>query len=247
MKFLLLGVDPETSERVSLAVRFRWPDANLLVGDLDDALHLTEAETPDLVLIQPGPVIRPTVEIIRGIRAASDVPLIVLEAGEIPRMMDEVAVLEAGADDYVRYSSALLDLVARIVALMRRTWGRDGGSNAEVLSSGPVLLNPHTYEVFIGKTQVNLTLTEFKVLHLLMRNQGRVVTHRFLEQVLWGDHEDSSARVKKYVQRLRQKLGSDGEGYRWIVSVHGVGYRFVGAPEGAPERSDRYMPAAVNF
>jgi len=80
---------------------------------------------------------------------------------------------------------------------------------------------------------VVLTSTEFRLLHLLVKNRGTVVAHQTLERALWGGYMDSSKLVKKYVQRLRRKLGDHAREPVWIASVHGVGYRFIGPALGS--------------
>ena len=90
--------------------------------------------------------------------------------------------------------------------------------------------------MFVSGRRVNLTGTEFNLLHLLIRNKGTVVRHRMVERSLWGDHVDSSALVKKYVHRLRRKLEEASDsGHEFIRSVYGIGYLFV-APQDDRER-----------
>ena len=96
------------------------------------------------------------------------------------------------------------------------------------LSSGRLSINPSTYEVFLADQRVNMTSTEFSLLHLLVRNRGTVVAHQTMERTLWPGPGDNSRLVKKYVQRLRRKLGDDPKEPSWIASIHGVGYRFIG-------------------
>ena len=82
-----------------------------------------------------------------------------------------------------------------------------------------------------------LTSSEFRVLHLLAQNWGSVMSHQNMERTLWGEGVNSSGMLKKYVQRIRQKLGESGEYSTWIASVHGVGYRFTG-PKAELQRMD---------
>jgi DNA-binding response OmpR family regulator len=91
------------------------------------------------------------------------------------------------------------------------------------------LVNPATYEVFLEERRVVLTSTEFRLLHLLLKNQGVVVSHQALERELGGGHWVESVSLgKKYIQRLRRKLRDDAQEPRWIVTVRSVGYRFIG-------------------
>ena len=228
MKVMCFGTDPAAIEQMQLAIRFRWPDASFLVAPAhDDALASVESEGADLVVVltQNSRVSVPG--FCSELRGFSDVPLIVIGdvAGE--NTLDEVKALEAGADDYIHPTAGLAEMVARVVALLRRAQAQ-GSPSGGVLQSGDLLLNPATYEVFVGGRRVNLTGTEFNLLHLLIRNKGTVVRHRMVERSLWGDHVDSSALVKKYVHRLRRKLEeASGGTHEFIRSVYGIGYLFV--------------------
>ena len=231
MKIVCLCAEPVTVEHVQLAVQLRWPDAQVLVADdIETGLGLLESEAPDIVFLQYGEhqgSLSSLPGAIREIRRFSEVPLIALERPGYAGNMEEVRALEAGADDYLREGAGIIDLVARIVALMRRVWRQQTSSDGQVLTCGPLLLNPATYEVFLENKRLMLTSTEFRLLHLLVRNKGAVVTHRMIELSVWGDQVDRSAICKKYIQRLRRKLGDTSEGGPWIATVHGVGYRVV--------------------
>ena len=114
---------------------------------------------------------------------------------------------------------------------MRRT---EVNGEGKLLSSGSLTLDPTTYEVFLDGARLTLTSTEFRLLHLFLNNRGTVVSHDFLAKSLWGDRVDSSALVKKYIQRLRRKLSDEPQNPEWIANVHGVGYRFLGPRAPAP-------------
>ena len=244
MKGLFIGFETAMAEQVQLAVRFRWPDATVSVANNPDVgLELVEREAPDVVILQSNTKGKPSSQVIRDLRSFSDVPLIVLGSSDGGDEMDDVKALDAGADDFIRDGDGLLALAARLVALMRRVWRLSISSDDRPISNGSLLLDPATYEVFIGTNRISLTSTEFRLLHLLLKRTGTVAGHRLLEMSLWGDRVDSSALVKKYVHRLRQKLAHQApDGHRWIVSVHGVGYRFVGAPNAGV--GERLEPAA---
>ena len=234
MKVLCIGTDPEAAEKVNLGARLRWPDAKVqVVLEPRSGLEAVRDQWPDVVMFQSDLGGTPVEKFIRGLRAFSDVPLIVLEPPSPAGDLDEVNALESGADDYIRRSAGIIDIVARMVAVVRRArrsgiFGEDG-----VLSSGALILDPATYEVFLDRRRVDLTSTEFRLLHLFLENRGNVVTHQTLARSLWGDRVDTSALVKKYVQRLRRKLGDTAHNSEWIVNVHGVGYKF----------SERRVPA----
>jgi two-component system response regulator VanR len=102
-------------------------------------------------------------------------------------------------------------------------------------------MDPNNYEVYLGGTCLALTPTEFRLLHLLAKNRPRFLTHDTLDQALWENRRGPGINglAKKYVQRLRIKLGDDARHPRWIASVYDVGYRFVGPTEGQQLFSDQ--------
>ncbi len=242
MKLVFIGSDPRTIEIATLSVRLRWPDVALLVAaTANDGMELVEQEAPDLVLIHPDFSDMSLSEALQGLRRISNAPLLVL--GFRGDEMEVVTALELGADDYVRLPCDLTEILGRIWALLRRVGIRTSHENGSPLVSGQLFINPATYEVFMNKSHVALTTTEFQMLHLLVKNRGTVVTHQAMERALWGDHVDSSGLVKKYVQRLRRKLGDDAREPCWIASVHGVGYRFIGP---SPDKQDHAVAAAFS-
>ena len=149
--------------------------------------------------------------------------------------MEAVTSLELGADDYIRFPCGMLEIMARMWACLRRAGS--GVSRSEIgrtIYSGQLLINPSTYEVFLGDRQVSLTVTEFRMLHLLARNRGTVVSHQHMEENLWGEGGYNLQVSKKYVQLLRQKLGDNAADPQWIASIRGVGYRFIGPKPHSP-------------
>lgn len=245
MKILLIGTDPVTSEMALLSLRLRWPEAQALVATwATEGVDLVERELPDFVLLQPNMPDKSLFETIEDIRRFSEVPLIVL--GRENEEAEAIRALELGADDYMRSPYGYVEMVARVVALMRRIQGGESLRNPESpIFSGSLIINPATYEVSLDGQRLTVTNTEFKLLFLLVKNRGMVVHHRFLERALWGDRVDSAPLVKKYVQRLRKKLSDDAKNPHWIASVHGTGYRFVGPGERHLEEEEEGTPAKV--
>ncbi len=229
MKAVYIGVDVRTSEIATLAVHLRWPDVTLQIAtSAGEGMELIERELPDVVLLHPDFTDMTLGKAIQEIRRFSNVPMLVL--GREGDEMEVVTSLESGADDYVRLPCDLTEIMVRIWALLRRMGIRPSHESEGPIVSGRLFINPATYEVFLADQRVTLTSTEFRLLHLLVKNRGTVVAHQTLERALWGEHVDSSRLVKKFVQRLRRKLADDAREPSWIASVHGVGYRFIGPP-----------------
>ena len=232
MKAGFIGADSRTAELVTLAVHLRWPNVEPTVATTAaEGLEMVERESPDVVILRPDFTDKTLSATIQELRRFTNVPLLVL--GHQGDEMEVVTSLEVGADDYVRLPCDLTEIMVRVWALLRRVGLRPEPETDGPISSGRLLINPATYEVFMGDRRLILTSTEFRLLHLLVKNRGTVVAHQTLERALWGGHMDSSRLVKKYVQRLRRKLGDHAREPLWIASVHGVGYRFIGPPLGA--------------
>ncbi len=229
MKAAFVGAEVRTAEMVTLAVHLRWPDVDLRVATTAaEGLEMVERESPDVVVMHPDFTDMTLTGTIEELRRFTNVPLLVL--GHQGDEMEVVTSLEVGADDYVRLPCDLTEIMVRIWAMLRRVGLRTEPETDGPISSGRLVITPSTYEVFMDDRRVVLTSTEFRLLHLLVKNRGTVVAHQTLERALWGGYMDSSRLVKKYVQRLRRKLDDPAREPVWIASVHGVGYRFIGPP-----------------
>ncbi|HZX49716.1 MAG TPA: response regulator transcription factor [Candidatus Paceibacterota bacterium] len=230
MKAVFIGGDGRTCEIATLAMRLRWPDVSpVTMPTAVEGLETVERESPDVVLLHPDFDDLTLAKAIQELRGFTNVPLLVL--GRKGDEMELVTSLELGADDYIRLPCDLTEIMIRIWALLRRA----GGESEGPLRSGHLFVNPATYKVFLGECRVFLTPAEFLLLHLLMKNRGIVMPLQTLERALRHEYVDvNSGLVKKYVQRLRRKLGDNAWEPLWIDNVYGVGYRFVGPPPEKP-------------
>jgi DNA-binding response OmpR family regulator len=163
-------------------------------------------------------------ELCREIRSESDIPIVMLTArGDIP---DRVLGLEYGADDYVPKPFEPRELVARVETLMRRA--RE--APARSLTAAGLTLEPETRRVFREGDEVELTTMEFELLKVLMQSRGRVLSRDTLLERLHGFDPGSFDRsVDMAISRLRSKLDDDSRSPRFIKTIRGVGYQFVGA------------------
>jgi two-component system, OmpR family, alkaline phosphatase synthesis response regulator PhoP len=199
------------------------------VASGEDALAAVESKTPDLILLD---IMLPGLDGLRVCRKLKDnpqfasIPIIMLTAkGEEP---DIVAGLNMGADDYVTKPFSPKVLLARVQAVLRRAEAEHSVSEeeheSEIVEIRDIMIHPGRHEVFAGGERVDLTATEFKLLHLLAQRPGWVFTR---QQILDGVHGDNYAITDRAVDvqivGLRKKLGSVGS---YIETVRGVGYRF---------------------
>ena len=188
----------------------------------EEALDRLRHETPDVVLIDlkmPGIGGLMTC---REIRKHSDMPILVLSGRKLEQ--EKVEALESGADDYVTKPFGIEELVARIRALKRRS---EAGLHARILNLGSVEIHLESHEVRRGDLVEHLTAKEFKLLHYLIQNVGKVISHRRLLQAVWGpDYGDEVEYLRVFINQLRKKIELDPSHPQYILTEPSTGYRF---------------------
>ena len=187
-------------------------------------LEMVESDHFDLVLLDimlPG---EDGVSILKKLRAnpkTRNLPVILLTAKESE--YDKVIGLDSGADDYVAKPFGIMELISRIKAVLRRCGHEGTVSDDCVYNIGCITLNTKKHSVEVDGNSVELTLKEFEVLRLLMKNQGTVITRDILLEQIWGyDFDGETRTVDVHIRTLRQKLGHGGN---IIKTIRGVGYR----------------------
>jgi two-component system KDP operon response regulator KdpE len=232
MKILVVDDAPDVIESVRLGFTLQWREVEVLgAGGGERGLDLVEHEKPDLVLLDVGLPDLDGYEVLRQIRAFSDVPVVMLTARD--DTLDLVKGLELGADDYVTKPFNHLELLARVKAVLRRLDMPAPASRAPSFRSGDLEMDFARQEVRLAGSRVDLTPTEYKLLYHLVRNAGYVLTHGTLLAKVWGrEYVDEVDYLRVYVRRLRDKLGDDPDRPRFIRTERGLGYRFL-APAAA--------------
>jgi len=197
-----------------------------VVGDGSAALASFRGDHPDLLVLDLGLPSVDGLDIAREVRRASTTPIIMLTArGE---ESDRIVGLELGADDYLVKPFSPKELVARVRAVLRRTGGVVAG--AEILRAGDVEVDLPKMRARVGGRGVDLTPTEFQLLATFAREPGRVFTRGQLQDALHGIAIDSYDRaIDAHVKNLRRKIEPQPGRPRYILTVHGVGYRFTDA------------------
>jgi len=197
-----------------------------IASDGHEGLRLALTEKPDLVILD---LMLPKLdgwEVCRTLRAKSKVPILILTArGE---EHDKVLGLELGADDYVVKPFSMRELVARVRALLRRAKMAAVSEEPDVLQSGNLTLYVAEHRVELDGKELALAPREFALLKVLMLNKGRVLSREQLLELAWGQSEFIDQHtVDVHVHWLREKIEPDPKNPRRIVTVRGVGYRFV--------------------
>ena len=222
---LVLVIDDEPQIRKLLDIALRAQGHGVELADSGQAgLDALAVKGADLVVLDMGLPDRDGLDVLRELRQWSQVPVIVLtvRSGEA----EKVAVLDAGANDYVTKPFGVQELMARIRVLLRSQAAQ--GDAAPVFDDGHLHIDLSRREVSLGGEPVALSRKEYALLAFLLRHAGRVVTQPQLLRELWGPtHQQDTHYLRILVGKLRQKLGDDAAAPRWIATEPGVGLRFV--------------------
>src|SRR5438132_3699940 len=198
-----------------------------VVGDGGAALASARGERPDLVVLDLGLPTIDGLDVARELRRTATTPIVMLTArGE---ESDRIVGLELGADDYLVKPFSPKELVARVRAVLRRTASTSAGGS-EVLRAGEVQVDVPRMRVSVAGRPVDLTPTEFQVLVTLVREPGRVFTRGQLLDAVHGVAFESYERaIDAHVKNIRKKIEPAAGRPRYVLTVHGVGYRFADA------------------
>ncbi|WP_344362107.1 response regulator [Streptomyces gobitricini] len=190
------------------------------------ALRMAAAAPPDAVLLDLGLPDMDGIDVIKGLRGWTRVPILVVSARSTSDQ--KVAALDAGADDFVTKPFSMDELLARLRAAVRRHDTADAATDdVAIVTAGDVTIDLHAKKVRRGGHDVRLTPTEWHLLEVLIRNQDRLTTQKQLLQEVWGPSYGTQTHyLRVYVAQLRRKLESDPSHPRHLITVPGMGYRF---------------------
>jgi DNA-binding response OmpR family regulator len=222
--YRLLLIDDDAALNGLLAEYFaRFGHQLLTATTAAEGRNRVRRESPDLLILDVMLPDADGMDLCREFRAESDIPIVMLTArGDVS---DRVLGLELGADDYVPKPFEPRELVARVETLMRRA--RQVPANR--ISCGDLVLEAETRRVTLQGVEVDLTSFEFDALRVLMESRGRVLSRDALMNRLRGlETENYDRSVDMLISRLRKKLGDDSRAARFIKTVRGAGYQFVG-------------------
>lgn len=196
-----------------------------LAASAAEGLRELESGQTDLILLDLTLPDMDGVEVCRHIRRESDIPIIMLTARTDET--DRVVGLEVGADDYVCKPFSIRELVARVKAVLRRVSGPRPGEAGPVFRTGDIELDAAGMTVTKGGRPVELTRTELRILQTLMEARGRLVKREDLEQAVWGRAANDPHVIEVHVSNLRRKLEDVPRKPRHLLTVRGVGYKWV--------------------
>jgi two-component system KDP operon response regulator KdpE len=189
---------------------------------------LSEAATrkPDLIILDLGLPDMDGVEVVKGVRAWSSVPVIILSARS--QESDKISALDAGADDYLVKPFGIGELLARIRVAIRHVSSTANEEEEGVFSVDELKVDMIHRKVTVSGTEVHLTPIEYRLLTVLVKHAGKVLTHRLLLKEVWGpNHVDRAHYLRIYMGNLRHKLEKEPARPRFLLTEVGVGYRLA--------------------
>lgn len=196
--------------------------------DGEEALKLARENAYDMILLDVMLPKHDGFEVCQQIREFSDVPIVMLTARSDD--MDKILGLEYGADDYITKPFNILEVKARIKAIMRRvSKSNQSKANDKIIVKGDMTIDCESRRVVIGKKEVNLTAKEFDLLELLAMNPDKVYSRENLLNIVWGYEYPGDARtVDVHIRRLREKIETNPSDPKYVYTKWGVGYYFRG-------------------
>ena len=227
-KPLILVVEDDSPVRNLIVTTLKTHDYKYITAENGNAAIMeASSHNPEIVLLDLGLPDIDGVEVIKTIRSWSNMPIIVLSARSEDN--DKIEALDAGADDYLTKPFSIEELLARLRVIQRRLMSLNQSNQA---SSIFVFVNLKIdYAAgcaFLGEEELHLTPIEYKLLCLLSHNVGKVLTHTYITQNIWGTSFDSDvASLRVFMATLRKKLEKDANGPQYIQTHIGIGYRML--------------------
>ncbi len=223
----VLVVDDE--KLIVIGIRFSLLQDGMEVDcafDGEEAFNMAKANSYDMILLD---VMLPKMdgfEVCQAIREFSDVPIVMLTAKGDD--MDKILGLEYGADDYITKPFNILEVKARIKAIMRRTSPeRAPQVQSSVIEKGDIKLDCDSRRLFINDNEINLTAREFELLEILIKNENKVYSRESLLKIVWGEDYPGDVRtVDVHVRRLREKIEANPSEPKYVHTKWGVGYYY---------------------
>lgn len=197
-------------------------------GNGENAILEAVSHNPDVMLLDLGLPDMDGVEVIRKVRTWSKMPIIVISARS--EETDKIEALDAGADDYLTKPFSVEELLARLRVTFRRLsyMATDGAGDSSVFENGDLLIDYASCCVFLNNTELHLTPIEYKLLCLLAKNVGKVLTHSYITREVWGSSWDNDvASLRVFMATLRKKIEKDPSSPQYIQTHVGIGYRML--------------------
>ncbi len=228
-KLQILIVEDDTSVKNLMATTLKAHDYKFIVAETgENAIRQASTCNPDIVLLDLGLPDIDGVEVIKKIRSWSNMPIIVISARS--EDADKIEALDNGADDYLTKPFSVEELLARIRVTVRRlaVMKANGEANESVFTNGNIKIDYAAGCAYLNDEELHLTPIEYKLLCLLSQNVGKVLTHTFITQKVWGSSWDNDvASLRVFMATLRKKIEPASDSPQYIQTHIGVGYRMM--------------------
>ena len=227
-KPLILIVEDDPPIRNLISVTLEAHEyRHIIAGNAATAILEATSHNPDIMLLDLGLPDMDGVEVIRKIRTWSNMPIIVISARSDDT--DEIEALDAGADDYLTKPFSVDELLARLrVTLRRLNQAKAENPDSPVFINGDLKIDFAAGCAYLSEEELHLTPIEYKLLSLLARNCGKVLTHKYITQQLWGaSWENNVASLRVFMATLRKKLEPSPDASMLIQTHVGIGYRMI--------------------
>lgn len=223
-EYLVLVVEDDKPIRSLITTTLKMNEYKYITASKgNEAIMLSASHKPDIIILDLGLPDIDGVEVIEQIRKWSDVPIIIVSARSEDR--DKITALDKGADDYLTKPFSVDELLARLRVIQRRLMRNENVSVTEYIN-GKLRINYVSGCVYLNDEELHLTPIEYKLLCLLAKNVGKVLTHKYIIQSVWGTPDDNSeASLRVFMATLRKKLDDSDQA---LIQTHiGIGYRMM--------------------
>ena len=228
-KLHILVVEDDTSIRNLITTTLKAHDYSFVTaGTGEEAVMTAASHNPDVILLDLGLPDIDGVEVFGRVRSWSNLPIIVISARS--EDSDKIDALDAGADDYLTKPFSVEELLARLRVVQRRLalMEEQSGRENSIFINGALKVDYASGCVYVGEEEIHLTPIEYKLLCLLARNVGKVLTHRFITQSVWGSGwENDVGSLRVFMATLRKKLEKAPGSPKYIQTHIGIGYRMI--------------------
>ena len=226
-KPLILVVEDDAPVRNLITTTLKAHDYKFITAQNgNNAIMEASSHNPDIVLLDLGLPDMDGVEVIERIRTWSEMPIIVISARSEDK--DKIDALDAGADDYLTKPFSVEELLARLRVTQRRLASNRNEGASSVFINGALRINYAAGCAYLGDEELHLTPIEYKILCLLAANVGKVLTHTFITQKIWGAAwENNVATLRVFMATLRKKIEAAPDSPQYIQTHIGVGYRMM--------------------
>ena len=226
-KWKILIVEDDAPVRHLIKVSLLAEDYTVITAEsAAEAVQLAATQNPDMILLDLGLPDGDGIEVIEKVRLWSETPIIVISARD--EDTDKIEALDAGADDYLTKPFSVAELLARLRSTQRRLIHLAAGNTEAVFKNGDLIIDYAAGCAYLGEQQLKLTPIEYRLLCLLAQNVGKVLTHKYITQKVWGvGWENNIASLRVFMATLRKKLEPTPDSPTYIQTHISVGYRML--------------------